>query len=296
MYTDSDNDSFFTNTLVKKPIDEDIKYVDDVDKYDLMRTIVGIEYLKPLFKENVIRVLDAGCGTGNYIKELNNDNCQFIGIDNNAEMVKKTVEKIKEFDLNALIFLGSLNDPLPFPSESFDGVMINQVLDYLDDGSDKSFPNCKKIFAEFHRIIRPGGFLAINFSTPEQAESFWYNYLVPNMMKQFKKRHISKDLLVKYLTQNNFTVKSTFKIVDSTMKKINYNNIIGALNSDWRKGDTNWIYANEKSIDELNELLHRSVNHYDPDLPNEAKYPLFITLDRVRQEIGQSLTIIAIRK
>ena len=301
-FTDDDGPILVNNINEKKeekPEEEDpIVYEDDVDHYDQYRIPVGIEHIREEIKNDTVRILDAGSGTGNYIiallmheqqKQGKKKEYQIIGLEKNMGMIKRSIEKIMANNLNSVIVHGDLLDEnLIFEDESFDGIMINQVLDYLDDGSDKTFPNFKKMLNELSRILQPGGFLAINCSTPEQAEGFWYNYMIPEMKTQFKNRHIPMELLLSYL-EEDFIVKKNVKVVESLYPEEQYNDVAKALNPKWKKGDCNWTYAKKASIREFNK-------HLEECLREQSTEALFQTLDRQRNEIGQSTMIIAYRK
>ncbi len=83
-----------------------------------------LKFLEP--KKNA-KVLDLGCGDGTFTqavgKRIGTD--QLWGIDIRERLVKKCIPK----GINA--HCGDLNDPLPFESNTFDVVIINQVWEHL---------------------------------------------------------------------------------------------------------------------------------------------------------------------
>jgi SAM-dependent methyltransferase len=84
------------------------------------------------------RVLDVGCGIGEFLK-LYSDG---IGIDLNPYLVKLCQQKS---------FPCSVADSsnLPFPSEHFDGVLASNILEHLSD--------VEATVAEIARVLKPGG-------------------------------------------------------------------------------------------------------------------------------------------
>ena len=94
------------------------------------------KYLKP-----GDRVLDAGCGRYlKFSKELSGT-AQVFGID--MEPVLETRNQSTPFGIR-----GDLSG-LPFPDGYFDVVISRSVIEHLEDP--------RKVFREFHRVLRPGG-------------------------------------------------------------------------------------------------------------------------------------------
>jgi ubiquinone/menaquinone biosynthesis C-methylase UbiE len=89
--------------------------------------------------------LDIGCGLLNepiYIKESRH-HCDFIGIDPIA------VGNNKIYKPRSFQFIQAIGDYLPFPNESFDGVVFSSTLDH--------HINPSKALAEANRILRKEG-------------------------------------------------------------------------------------------------------------------------------------------
>jgi SAM-dependent methyltransferase len=97
-------------------------------------------------------VLDAGCGTGGYLRWLL-DHGSFshaAGADLAAAAVELARDRVPEADLH----VASLAS-LPFESERFDLVVSNDVLQHVDEGEvDRSL-------AELRRVLKPGGTLLL---------------------------------------------------------------------------------------------------------------------------------------
>jgi ubiquinone/menaquinone biosynthesis C-methylase UbiE len=71
-------------------------------------------------------ILDIGCATGEYCQKLNSHGFKCIGIDNNPKYIKKA----NESGLEAYVMDGT---SLEFPDNSFDTIIIFEVLEHVKD-------------------------------------------------------------------------------------------------------------------------------------------------------------------
>lgn len=102
------------------------------------------------------RVLDAGCGHGRYVKWLIERGADVLAVDENAEMLEGARQRIGD---RAEIRRADITEPLEFADDSaFDGVVCGLSLHYVEDW--------RRPFAEFARVLRPGGFLVFSAQHP----------------------------------------------------------------------------------------------------------------------------------
>jgi SAM-dependent methyltransferase len=94
------------------------------------------------------RILDAGCGTGSMLRELRRRGQDAVGVDSLPEAVGLA----RSGAPGVPVELGDVTG-LPFASGSFDGVLLLDVLEHVDD---------RRALAEASRVLRPGGFLAVS--------------------------------------------------------------------------------------------------------------------------------------
>ena len=87
-------------------------------------------------------VLDAGCGSGRWLRYLaNNDPVSLTGIDLSSEMLRAAAGK----ETSAELLVASC-DKMPFSRESFDLILSSFVLSYVD--------NLSRCATELHRVAR----------------------------------------------------------------------------------------------------------------------------------------------
>jgi ubiquinone/menaquinone biosynthesis C-methylase UbiE len=102
-----------------------------------------------------MKILDAGCGRGETALALAREGAEVAGLDYSAAAVELTKEMLAELQPDADIRVGSVTD-LPWPDNTFDRIQFSDVIEHLDP------PQTVPALAEFHRVLKPGGFLLVH--------------------------------------------------------------------------------------------------------------------------------------
>ena len=116
-------------------------------------------------------VLDLACGTGDLTKALSNKGCHVTGLDISSEMMAIGREKCRYLSPKPNFVLGSA-EQIPFPDASFDAVTI-------------AFGHRAQCLAEIHRVLKPGGQLAVlEFAVPRNRHwnkiyLFYFKNILP---------------------------------------------------------------------------------------------------------------------
>jgi ubiquinone/menaquinone biosynthesis C-methylase UbiE len=270
-------------------------YHDTSKAYDNTRIPIGIEtYLgcfagtnRPLLEQNI---LDAGCGTGNYIQALKEKIGHLYGLELNEGMLAQAREKCQN-DANIQLEQGSLLEPLPYHDETFDGMMSNQVLHHLVAASSpENFEPVHKLIKEAQRVLRPQGVLVFNTSSHQQLyDGFWWADLIPEAVGRIAKRFPPIEIIRTMLKEVGFHKVGIVVPVNTVLQGKNYLDPMGPLKKDFRDGDSTWSLATNEELERAFERV-RTLNQKD----SMAQY--LDTREKIRQNIGQTTFIFAYKK
>ncbi|MCP5083073.1 MAG: class I SAM-dependent methyltransferase [Alphaproteobacteria bacterium] len=197
-----------------------------------------------------VRLLDAGCGTGNYSAALAPHVGRLNGIDFNPDMLAQAAAKLQDeiAQDRAKLEQGSLM-ALPFEDETFDAVMINQVLHHLEDGKDPARNGHRAAVNECARVLKPGGILLVNACSHRQLkDGFWYNHLIPQGLAACCNRIAPTDMFRQMLAEAGLRVEARMVPADSVMQGSSYFELAGVLDPSWRAGDSIWAMAPEEEV------------------------------------------------
>lgn len=115
------------------------------------------------------KVLDVGCGTGSLALAAPaqvGPEGEVHGIDASPEMVDMARRKVSRAGENATFRVGVAED-LPFPDCQFDIVLSSLMVHHLPGADSK-----RKVFAEVHRVLKPGGqLLVVDFEPPTKTRA-----------------------------------------------------------------------------------------------------------------------------
>ncbi|MFH1642941.1 MAG: glycosyltransferase [Nanoarchaeota archaeon] len=166
-----------------------------------LRKILGKVFCTPFlplidiiipFKEKG-KVLDIGCGNGEMIGWLNKYGWTTYGVEISAKACMHASAR------GIHTFCGDINEAC-FPSEFFDVITINHVLEHTYDPV--------KLIKECHRILKKNGTLIIdvpNFGCYDSQifKQYWFVLAVPTHLY-----HFTSNTLTKMLNVTNFTISS----------------------------------------------------------------------------------------
>jgi ubiquinone/menaquinone biosynthesis C-methylase UbiE len=259
--------------------------------YDDTRTSLGIKILlgtfvqhpdKPLHDQ---RLLDAGRGTGSFLYDIAGRFDQATGLDASNGMLEQAREKLASFP-NITLSEGYLPE-LPFPDNSFDAIMTNQVVHHLDSGSD--FSSLEQLVSETFRVLAPGGSLVIHTSSQEQVNnSYWFGWVIPEAKQRMASRYAPISRIRDMVTSIGFKDMRLTAPLEAMYDMNVYLNPEGPFKAEWRACDSMFALATEEELQHgLKRLRNACDNGSVQDTINKA--------EQSRCRSGQS-TFISVRK
>ena len=264
--------------------------------YDKTREPVGTEISVGCFAHAPVPldravILDAGCGTGNYSQPMLDYVGRIEAVDMNPGMLEVAAQKLAgERDEGRISFHSARIDELPFEDEHFDGVMINQVLHHLPDEAAKDFPAHRRVFAEFARVLKPGGVLVVNTCSQEQLRhGYWHYSLIPEAADALRARYVPLDELTEILVASGFAYRGRFAPVDAPVQGESYFDPRGPLSKEWRDGDSIWSLVSEGRLERTISRIQ------DLDERGELE-PYMSRNDALRPHVGQAMILFAPRR
>jgi ubiquinone/menaquinone biosynthesis C-methylase UbiE len=267
------------------------RYDEAAPAFDRARTSLGAELIagalslvgRPLSE---LRLLDGGCGTGNYAAALTSLVGQVTAIDFSAGMLALARAKLAaEERAGRIAFHRGSIAALPFAGETFDAVMFNQVLHHLEEGADPTYGGHARALAEAWRVLRPGGVVVVNACTHEQLyHGFWYYALIPEALEAVLTRCAPAERLQAILAETGFAFKGRAVPLDGVMQGPAYFDPRGPLDPAWRQSDSIWALVAPEALAQALEqfaaldrdgALNTYLAEHDVQRPTHGQFTFF---------------------
>ena len=157
-----------------------------------------------------IRVLDLGCGTGNYLKHqsekyFQEEPIEWYGLDASSKMLEISKEKLEKVKLT----LGNAEE-LPFEDSFFDYVICNHAYHHFDDKV--------KAFKEVYRVLKPDGGFFLKSVYPHLMKNSWVYSYFESVMKIDEERFLDKEALKEVFRNIGFGLRFELRIYDVEQK------------------------------------------------------------------------------
>src|SRR5438067_9203443 len=108
------------------------------------------------------RILDVGCGLGMYVSQFRQFSDDVYGVDIDPHKIGRASEWLSNLRVAPA-------EELPFESESFDVILLNEVIEHVDDD--------RQTIREAYRVLAPGGHIVVyapNRLYPFETHGFFF--------------------------------------------------------------------------------------------------------------------------
>lgn len=149
-----------------------------VKKYTLSKKLQLIDS----FKTSSKRLLDVGCGTGDFLSLCSTYNWEVVGVEPNSKAQKLASEKLN----NSSVLVNDLLE-LNDSAEKFDVITLWHVLEHV--------PNLEEYITKLKSLLKPNGVLLIavpNFNSfdAKHYKQYWAAFDVPRHLWHFSQKSI----------------------------------------------------------------------------------------------------------
>jgi ubiquinone/menaquinone biosynthesis C-methylase UbiE len=259
--------------------------------YDRFREPISLPLMRRTFGHVATRMskngasdldlLDAGCGSGNYLHSLRKDVGTITGLEFNEGMLSKAREKLP----GARIEQGSITS-LPFEESSFDVCITTQVLHHLERDADGTFANIALASKEVARCLRPGGAWIIQTSTPQQIiDGFWWAEIIPDAVTSVSTRFPTLQALEVICREAGFTDFSSEIPRETLVPLEQYLDICGPFNEAYRNSDSAWSLARPEELKFGLAWLRAKIDGSEGE-------QYLVEREAIRAEVGQTTTVV----
>ena len=108
------------------------------------------------------RILDVGCGLGMYVTQFRQFSDDVYGVDIDPDKIARASESLPNLRVSPA-------EELPFADDSFDIILLNEVIEHVDDD--------RQTINEAYRVLAPGGHMVIyapNRLYPFETHGFFF--------------------------------------------------------------------------------------------------------------------------
>lgn len=211
-------------------------------------------FVEPLFRQYLPKdgkILEAGCGLGNWVFYLRDLGYHIVGI----ELATDAIRMAKEYDPNAPIIMANVLRT-DFPDRHFDAVISLGVLEHFEEGPQIAFQ-------EIRRILKDNGLFFV--TVPIQNMN---RQLIANPLKEFK-RWLKKLSGVRYAFEE---YRYTVAEFSSLLRDANYE-IVACVPDDYKPPKSMGLFVDypflrhKQNKWELNRIGHSLIavlNYFSP--------------------------------
>lgn len=160
------------------------------------------------------RLLEAGCGTGHWLAELEPEGAWTVGLDLSSGMLHQA--RSRSADARLVCGRGEL---LPFREASFDLIFCVNALHHFERPDEFIF--------SARRVLRGGGTLAVIGMDPHEAGTRWYVYdFFPGTKEMDLQRYPSVERIATWMTAAGYREVET-QVVERVAQRLIGREVLG---------------------------------------------------------------------
>lgn len=239
-----------------------------VDIYNTYRQPIGIKFITDVLRRQCrdgvgpLRILDCGCGSGNYTRLLSEHGHAITSIDNNVHMLSSLDHWIQDHGItNVTTRRVDLRTCDNMPDDTFDAILVNQVVHHFNDHA-VDFACLRTLLRALARRLRPGGRLILNTSSYEQHRfGMWWGYLIETPLQNYCTRYCPFDTLRRIAEESQLDLVDQ-QVCTEPFLGAQYFDPGFVLDRRIRKTDTLWEYVDDATYESMVRALAGS------DLPS----------------------------
>lgn len=263
-----------------------------------MRRPIGCDLIMDFVGKSDIKILDSGCGTGNYTVELiNKYGVRFIHcsdyskgmLDEARNNVAALRGSVGDEALRSVTFsCDNVCDMPGIPSDSYDLVINNQVLHHLRP--DNNFADMRSACREWARVLKTHGKISINMCTPKNGfEAYWWAELIPETAAKVYRRMPMAQNVTEALISAGFHDIKVQPLYDEILYDPNlYFNYMNFIDDPKKFGRSDSTFSQVSD-----EELQRAVSRLQAMIDDGTIDAWWDKKEKARLAIGQSVMIFA---
>eukprot|EP00937_MAST-01D_sp_MAST-1D-sp2_P000474 g474.t1 len=227
-----------------------------------------------------LKLLDVGCGTGNYLRAVSPKLGDCVGLEYNEGMLEQA--QAKEMP-GVELSQGTALDLTRFKPGSFDLVIMTQVLHHLEPEVHRH------VLEQISRVIAPGGAFWMSTQTPHQhMDGFWWTPLIPKASAKVAARFSGLPELTRTMSEAGFASCGSHVPAETLISPPHYLVRDGPFDEIFRNCDSTWSAATDDELQSGLDWWRGMIDSGSADTFLEGR-------EKLRALVGMTTSVTAVK-